>query len=1193
MKKVFAAGAYGSRPVHFIAGLWEIGGQKLGRTLAACALVALFAGLCFGQDYRARVQGTVTDATQASIAGATVTLKNVATGVTTVQQSNEYGHYLFDLVEPGTYRLTVGAPGFNTFLNENVVLLTRTDLTVDAALKAGDVRDTVTVTSQAVAVQFNTAKVETTVDSTLTGSLPQTYRSPFLMVQLDPSVIPSTSNGDWNPFNSWGPGSQSIGGGADYSNDLQIDGSPTGVGFKNSYQPTMDSVEELNVQQNVVDAEFGHSAGSAITMITKSGTNQFHGLAFYQGQYPWANALEDRVYRTVNLDRKNMFGGTFGNPILKNKLFNFAAYEQWKYKQPTTLLDTLPTALEAQGNFSQSLNNSGGLRTIYDPTTTLTDSAGNVTRTPFPGNIIPSSQINSIAAAYTSKLWTPNGPGVGPYHTNNDALAIAVNYPYWNFSDRVDYNVSDKLRVYARTSLLRTASTTSNPTGSPLFQNDRGSTRNATQIVGNVTYLISPTTVLNIRGDYHSLVDASNFVVPSGETTFASVWPNENFYQQMYASPLLPKLIPRMSIFNSTGASLDQEYGPSGGFWLQKFNEDTVAAQISQQRGKHYLKAGFEIRKSGELTVISNENPGFGFDPALTSSTYVNPYSGPTNLSGDGYATFLLGALAPTNASTNSWASGATDIPINVVPTIRDIYYAGFLNDDWKVNRRLTVNLGLRYEYTTPFYDSKDEMTAPMNLTTPLAQFQGASAPQMPALLKQYYPGTWTLNGAYQFESSSTPIWNGGNGSLSPRVGMAFKVNEKTSIRAAYARYYTPWDANSTQDMASPNTFGFSQFTGAYNALQGVPVTNLSNPFPSAYPVLPATGNSLGANSGLGFSVSYMDPNRPYQHSDRINFSLQREIPGGILVDATYYMNFTNHICGNDCDTSQNLDMMDPRLSYQYKTALNQLVANPFYNLPASTFPGPLRSYAQVSVASLMVPYPQYTGITEVDGSNGGSMHYQSLQFRVQKRFAKGYSFLVGYNYHREQDQVWYDSVAQYLNNWTWVDGGTARHRLTISGTEQVPLGKGRQFMSNAPRLVDALLGGWNLTGLLTYQSGAPLKFTGDVVNGNPASNPTPGAYFNTSAVSILPGYTEETNPWYYPGVDGPHLFNVDASLVKDFHITERFKFSLRMDAFNALNMKNLNMPNMSPGTATFGMSTDVLQNTFGRLLQIGMRVSF
>jgi len=199
----------------------------------------------------------------------------------------------------------------------------------------------------------------------------------------------------------------------------------------------------------------------------------------------------------------------------------------------------------------------------------------------------------------------------------------------------------------------------------------------------------------------------------------------------------------------------------------------------------------------------------------------------------------------------------------------------------------------------------------------------------------------------------------------------------------------------------------------------------------------------------------------------------------------------------------------------------------------------------------------------------------------------------VGYNYHREQDQVYYDSVAQYLNHWTWVDGGSPRNRLTISGTWQLPFGRGRQYMRSATRLLDAAVGGWNATGVFTYQSGAPIRFTGVTVTGNPAQNKTPGAYFNTSVVSILPGFTEETNPWYYPGVDGPHLVNLDASLVKDFHVTERFKFSLRMDAFNALNNVNWNAPNMSPGTATFGRSTDVLQNTFGRLLQIGMRVSF
>lgn len=1165
--------------------------------LAVCvyALFVLSVHQCFGQDYRARLQGTVTDQSKAIVAGAEVTLINVATGVATVQQSNQSGHYLFDLVEPGTYRLTASATGFSKFEAQDVVLQTRSDLTVDVPLKTGDVQETVTVTAEVAAVQFNTSKLETTVDSRLTGSMPQVYRSPFLLAQLDPAVVPSVGNGDWNPFNSWGPGSQSIGGGADYSNDLQVDGSPTGIGVKNSFQPTLDSVQEVNVQQSSVDAEFGHSAGSAITMITKSGTNQFHGLAFYQGQYPWANAVEDRVNRALNLDRKNMYGGTFGNPILRNKLFNFASFEGWKYDQPTTLLETLPTALERQGNFSQSLNNNNQLRTIYDPMTTVTDSQGNVTRTPFPGNIIPASRIDPIAAQYTSMLWQSNVPGIGPYHINNYVNGLPVSYPYKNFSDRGDYNATDKLRIYARTSIIRTPSTTSNPTGSSIFQNDRGSLRNATQIVGNVTYLLSPTTVLNVRADYHGFVDASNFTVTKGSPTFASIYPNLNFYTQLYSDSAIPKLAPRMSILDTSGANLNLVMGPSGGYWDQLPNQDAIAAQISQQRSKHFLKAGFETRASRVYSVISNQNPGFGFDGSPTANTYVNPYSGPTNVSGDGYATFLLGVIAPTNAgSANCWACGSTDMPINAVPTTKDIYYAGFVNDDWKISRRLTLNLGVRYEVTTPYYNSKNMLTAPLNLTTPIPQFQGANAPQMPALVAKYYPGPWILNGAYQFESASTPTWNSNWGTLSPRVGFAFRLNDKTSLRAGYARYYTPWDENQTYEIESPNTYGFSTVTAAPNAIQGVPQMSLSNPFPSTNPITAATGSSLGANTGLGDSVSFTNPNRPLQHSDRYNFSVQRELPGGIVADVTYFLNWTNQLCGNNCFTSANLDQMDPRLSYQYGNALNQVVNNPFYNIGTpSTFPGPLRYQSQVTIAQLMVPYPQYTGITEVDGTNGANMHYQSLQIKFQKRFTKGYSFLAGYNYHREQDQVYYDSLAQYLNHWSWVDGGTARHRLTISGTWETPFGRGRQFLSSVNRVVDGFIGGWNLTGLMTYQSGIPIKFTGVQVTGNPGSNVTPGAYFNTSVVQLLPGFTEETNPWYYPGVNGPRLFNVDASLVKDFLLTERVKFSLRMDAFNALNNVNLNMPNMSVGAATFGRSTDVLNNTFGRQLQLGLRLAF
>ncbi len=321
--------------------LQETSTNQLARLVAtsACtaALLMVFVFGCFGQDYRGRIQGTVADQSNALIAGATLNLINIGTGVVSVQKSNGTGHYLFDLVEPGNYRITITANGFSKFEERDIVLQTRGDLTIDASLKTGDLQETVTVSAEVAAVQFNTSKVETTVDSVLTGRMPQVYRSPFLLAQLDPAaVVPSVGNGDWNPFNSWGPGSQSIGGGADYSNDLQVDGSPTGIGVKNSFQPALDSVQEVNVQQSSVDAEFGHSAGSAITMITKSGTNQFHGLAFYQGQYPWANAVEDRVNRALNLDRKNMYGGTFGNPIIRNKLFNFASYEGWKYSQPTT-----------------------------------------------------------------------------------------------------------------------------------------------------------------------------------------------------------------------------------------------------------------------------------------------------------------------------------------------------------------------------------------------------------------------------------------------------------------------------------------------------------------------------------------------------------------------------------------------------------------------------------------------------------------------------------------------------------------------------------------------------------------------------------------------------------------------------------------------------------------------------------------
>lgn len=410
----------------------------------ACWLMLglLFTALLSAQEFRGRIQGSVVDTTQGAIIGANVTLLNTQTGVAATRQTNETGRFIFDLITPGTYRVTVEFQGFSKFVQENIILQQRGDVGLQIVMRTGDVREAVTVSAAASMVQVNTAKLETTVDSRIVNNMPQIYRTPFLLAQLDPAVEKNDGGTEFQPYHSWGPNNQRVGGGARYSADLQVDGAAVGVGVKTGYVPSPDMVQEVNVQQNAVDAEFGHSSGSNINLTLKSGTNEWHGTALYQGQYPWANAYENRVFRTVNRGRTHIYGGTVGHPILKNRLFNFVAYEAWKKTDPQTLLQTLPTELERAGDFSQSLNGSGGLRVIYDPWSTITSPDGaTITRTPYAGNRIPTSIQDPIATHYMSKLWLPNRPGTGNYHLQNYAAPLPISFPYKNFSDRADFQL--------------------------------------------------------------------------------------------------------------------------------------------------------------------------------------------------------------------------------------------------------------------------------------------------------------------------------------------------------------------------------------------------------------------------------------------------------------------------------------------------------------------------------------------------------------------------------------------------------------------------------------------------------------------------------------------------------------------------------------------------------------------------------
>ncbi len=390
----------------------------------------LFAALCTAQDYRGRIEGIVTDQSKAVIAGATVTLLNINTGVHVVRQTSDTGLFVFDLVDPGTYSVTVESTGFNRFIQENIVVQTRGDITVNAMLKPGAVQESITVNEAPAAVEFNSANKDFTIDSKMAAEIPRFDRNPFKLSLIAPSAV--NTRGEMMPYHSWSANSVDLGGDTNLKNDLQVDGMPIGMGQKNTTPPNTDAVQEVTVSTNSTDAESGHSAGGVITVTTKAGTNEFHGTAFYLGRYPWLSAEADRTRFSENSQRQNMFGGTFGNPIKKNKLFNFFSIEDWRVGYPNSYVRTVPTALEAQGDFSQSLNIDGGVRTVYDPWTSVLNSNGTVSVMPFPGNKIPQNRWDPLAGSLMKQFWAPNNPGANITGLNNYSKGFIEKYGYYN-----------------------------------------------------------------------------------------------------------------------------------------------------------------------------------------------------------------------------------------------------------------------------------------------------------------------------------------------------------------------------------------------------------------------------------------------------------------------------------------------------------------------------------------------------------------------------------------------------------------------------------------------------------------------------------------------------------------------------------------------------------------------------------------
>jgi hypothetical protein len=1137
--------------------------------IATGLLSLLLAATAGAQDYRARVQGVVSDSTDAVIAGGIVRLRNIATGVEVVRTTDSYGHYLFDLVEPGNYTLTAEMPGFARFLQENILVQNRGDITVNAKLQLGAVAETVKVTEAPVAVQFNTSGMDVTVSNELVKTLPVVARNPFTLALLDPAVV-NRYTLERTPFKMWAPAQMEVGGPTSTKNDTLLDGMPAQVGPKASYAPPMDAVTEVTVQQNSVDAEYGHSAGGILNVSMKSGGNALHGNVYYFGRNPALNAASNAITHAPNRVRNHIWGGTAGHPIVKNRLFHFFAFERWNQHEPRNRVMTLPTALEKRGDFSRSLNANGGLRGIFDPFSTRLDAAtGRVTRDAFPGNIIPQSRIDPTSAKFMPEVWAPNRAGDDITGVNNFRADYFRQNLYHNVSSRTDYIINDKWKMFGRFSRFRTNLTDQDytPNGTVIYEDVNSGLMDSLNISGDIVYTINPSTVLNIRGNYISIEDDFSGSKQNIDPSKLSAFWAKDWYSSYINKEFGRFFFPGVNVDGSV-------FGKSNWFYQHPENY-FLSAKVSKQINRHYLKTGGEWRYL-RVFAASPRFFDFRFNRGTTAETFINPN---TRANGDGYATLLLGGLdSDSNAQTTPF----------LTPTVR--YYSLFVQDDFKLSRRLTFNFGLRWEYEPGIFDrGQYRLSRPFDRNNPIPEMQ-ANPPNIPDQARQLMKQPYQFSGAWSFTDKNNPgLWDAKKLNLLPRVGLAFRVNDRTAIRAGFARYLTP--ANIQADIIGNLPYpGFSAFTRVAPALEGKPQAVWSDPFPASNPLIPVVGKSLGRYTNLGGdAVTDFRDFRP-NVNDRFNVSLQREVINRIVVDITYFANL-----GRDLPYTRRFNQMDPQLSYTYKTLLSQRVDNPFFNyLTSDKFPGQLRNMQQVTLADLLKPYPQYGSVNETN-TPGMRERYQALQLKVQRPFANGFNFLLSYNYNREWQQEYFNADEEFAGRFRFEPATRPRHRMAIAGVYEFPLGRGRRHMAHVPGVVDAIVGGWTTSAIYYYNSGELLRFGQMDVIGDPhIDNPSKwGLMFNPQAFKQSAAFTPRINPKWFPGILGPGYKNLDLTLAKFFRLTERFRLEFKMEGYNVSNTFTGSNPELSVTRSTFGRVLSQLSGVNGREFQYNLKLHF
>jgi hypothetical protein len=1119
--------------------------KRISSCLAFTALLAVLPKLT-AQTFEGQITGVVKDASGGVIPGAHLVVTNIAAGATFNAVTDNNGIYRFPALPPTAYKITCVFKGFNTLEQGPITLQVNQVLELNLTLSPGQTTERVNVTAQAPPLETQSGTLGQIVTTRSIENLPLNVRDPMALIALTPGVVLGSgfgANASSSVARNFFKSDFYVGGGRSGSQEILLDGAPDTTPDINRgiINPPVDSVQEFKVQVNTYDASFGRTSGGIINIITKAGTNDFHGVAYEFERHSILDAnnfFNNRAGLANPSFARHQFGGNTGGRVIKNKVFFFADYEGLRQGYPATSVSTVPLPQQRTGDFSQTYAPNGSLITIYDPNTTVILANGSTrSRSPFPGNVIPSARFDPVAINTLSYYPLANTAGSAITGQNNYVYSPTTYANSDKYDLRGDANLDDKTRTFFRFSHQNDLRGGGGALPSPL--NTSAVVHDIyTQAIADVTHVFNPNLVLDVQTSFSRGLAIQLGVTQGFDLTklgFASTFANQVVAQ-----------FPTFSFSDITGTA-------GGAAQSQPRNVFATLGSVTYLHGRHSFKFGGDWRvldfNEGQNSIPTGS---FSFTRAFTQGP--NPAQSSAT-SGYSVASFLLGATA----------SGTAD-QFNRIST-QGLYFGSYIQDDWKATSNLTLNMGLRWDVEIGNREKFNRLA----YFNPTATSSLAAAANLPGLAGQL---VWVGQGN-PTNQQQTDYKN-----FAPRFGFAYRVKDKTVIRGGYGIFFIPKNIQGT----GYGAIEALRNTSMVGSIDGFTVTNtLSNPFPQG--LLPAL-NDRNPNANVGNAISVPLYNFRTGYAQTWSFGFQRELPLGFLLDAHYWGNK-----GTALLNSWNIDQL-PDQYLALGSKLSNLVANPFYGLISS---GALAGKT-ISLQQSLLPYPQYTGISQVNVPDGNST-YHAGTVQLERRLSPSLTILAAYTRSKAIDDV-HTPLDQYNRSIEKsISAFDTPNQFRFSSVWQIPIGSDRTYGRNWSKWARAAVADWDISGILAIQSGQPIAVSRTALdNGQSAklANRTIAEWFNTSVFSTAPAYTYGNVGPYLPDVRGDFQRNLDAVLVRNFsfHIVERVITSqFRFEVFNVTNTVQFAAPNGTLNTQSFGIVTAQANNP--RELQFGLKFKF